>query len=276
MNGEDSRGSTLAEYVERVRAIPKLSLEDEQRIARLARRGVQWASDRLVEANLRVVTYVVKEHRGEGVNGLELIAEGNLGLVVAAQKFDPDRGTRFSTYAQHWVKAYVLDLIVRSRRLVGGGSGALSTRVYFRLKREYNRIANTIYDLEDRVRVLAESLEVSESKADEMLRQVYQPDEVLDAEFYEIGDPENSFAAQEEHVRMQVEVQNALSNLDARERYIVEQRVMSDKSVSCSDLGKQLGVSKERVWYLEKRAKAKIRRWLEDHEQPEGLVVTGA
>ena len=112
---------SLNRYIERVRAIPTLSREDEHALALEAQAGSQEAQDKLIEANLRYVVAVALQYRRYGIRLSELIAEGNLGLVTAVKKFDPHRGTRFVTYAGYWIRAFVLEAVVRSTSLVGGG-----------------------------------------------------------------------------------------------------------------------------------------------------------
>jgi len=119
------RDDPLAHYMERVRAIPTLSREAEHELALKARDGEQEAIDKLVESNLRFVIAVALQYRRYGIRISDLVAEGNLGLMMAVRKFDPDRGTRFVTYAGYWIRAYVLDLVVRSTTMVGAGSGPL-------------------------------------------------------------------------------------------------------------------------------------------------------
>ncbi|MCA9582825.1 MAG: sigma-70 family RNA polymerase sigma factor, partial [Myxococcales bacterium] len=128
--------SSLTTYIQKVRRIPKLSREEELEIALRAKAGDQKAADRLVEANLRYVISVALKYRRYGIPVDELVSEGSIGLMTAIRKFEPERGNRFVTYAGYWIRAYVLDCVVRSASMVGGGSGPFRSKIFFRLRRE--------------------------------------------------------------------------------------------------------------------------------------------
>src|SRR6185503_5902156 len=162
--------STLTAYIQRVRQIPRLDREEEHVLALAARAGDRAASDRLIEANLRFVIAVALQYRRYGIPIWELIAEGSLGLMLAVGKFDPERGTRFVTYAGYWIRAYVLDLVVRSTSMVGAGSGALRSKLFFRLRRERAQIASIEQDPERRLELLASRFGVAPEKARVMLQ----------------------------------------------------------------------------------------------------------
>src|SRR5687768_1572742 len=164
--------AALSQYMRRVRAIPRLSREDEHELALRVRSGDSSAAHALVEANLRFVVAVALQYRRYGISLWELIAEGSLGLMMAVRKFDPDRGTRFVTYAGYWIRAYVLDLVVKSTSMVGAGSGVLRSKLFFRLRRERAKVANLTNDPREHVQRLAERFEVSEEKMEEMLRRI--------------------------------------------------------------------------------------------------------
>ncbi|MDH5675716.1 MAG: sigma-70 family RNA polymerase sigma factor [Myxococcales bacterium] len=274
-----SDDSTLSEYIQRVRAIPRLSREDELEAARRAQAGDQQAADRLVESNLRYAVAVALQYRRYGIPIWELIAEGSLGLTLAVNKFDPDRGTRFVTYAGYWIRAYILDLVVRSARLVGAGSGVLRSKLYFRLRRERAQVASHESDPERSVAILAERFGVSETKMRGMLLQLDAKDvslnvtlrsdgelTMLDLLADEGADQEHELVQLEQQTQTQSDVRQALTHLDRRERYIVEQRIMGDEGLSLAELGRRLGVSRERARQLEARAKRKLRRQLEAGE----------
>lgn len=268
--------AVLGQYLQRIRAIPRLSREEEHDLALKARAGNLEASHQLVEANLRFVAAVALQYRRYGIPIWELIAEGSLGLMMAVGKFDPERGTRFVTYAGYWIRAYVLDLVVKSTSMVGAGSGALRSKLFFRLRRERAQIANTEQDPERRIELLAERFNIDVERARAMLNQLDARDISLDTTVRPDSsqtmletlrdddlDQETDLLAHERSERLRTGLSGALDTLDGRERYIVEQRLMSDEELSLAELGRRLGVSRERARQLEARAKKKLRKELQ-------------
>lgn len=269
----------LSRYIERVRSIPPLSREDEHDLAIRAIAGDREAMDQLVEANLRFVVAVALQYRRYGLRLGDLIAEGNLGLMIAAQKFDPDRGTRFVTYAGYWIRALILDLVVRSSTMVGAGSGPLRSKLFFRLRRERARVANLAGDTTERNAMMAERFDTTPEKMAEMLRRLDARDVSLDTTIYpdsgvtmvetlEGGelDQETALSESERDHEIKEKLASALGQLDKRERFIVEQRYMGDEEVSLAAIGRKLGVSRERARQLEARAKLKLKQRLEGLE----------
>jgi RNA polymerase sigma-32 factor len=267
--------SALAEYISRVRSIPRLSREAEHELALAARQGDTDAAHRLVEANLRFVVAVALQYRRYGIPISELVAEGSLGLILAVRKFDPERGTRFVTYAGYWIRAYVLDLVVKSASLVGGGSGALRSKLFFRLRRERARVANQEQDQTRIVEELAERFHVDTERMSRMLRQIDARDVSLDVSTHadsaltmldtlqdEGASQEEELLATEQKAGLNDRLGVALGSLDRRERYIVEQRIMGEDEMSLAELGRRLGVSRERARQIEARAKRKLRKRL--------------
>ncbi len=264
-------------YIERVRRIPLLDREAEHEIALKAAAGDLDAIQALVRANLRFVVAIALSYRRYGIRVSELIAEGNLGLMIAARKFDPHRGTRFVTYAGYWVRALILELIVRSSTMVGAGSGPLRSKLFFRLRRERARVGNLSLDPSERTAMLAERFETTPEKMEDMLRRLDARDVSLDAPVMadsavamvetleDDGEsPETHAATFESEGRVRSRLASALSRLDRRERYIVEQRYMGEEEVSLAEIGRELGVSRERARQLEARAKQKLREQLDD------------
>jgi len=265
----------LAEYISRVRNIPRLSREVEHDLALAARAGDPDAAHKLIEANLRFVVAVALQYRRYGIPISELIAEGSLGLILAVRKFDPERGTRFVTYAGYWIRAYVLDLVVKSASMVGGGSGALRSKLYFRLRRERARVSNHEQDQTRVVETLAQQFHVDTERMSRMLRQIDARDVSLDMTAHadssmtmldtlqdEGASQEEELMASEQQHGLNDRLGSALGALDRRERYIVEQRIMGDDEMSLAELGRRLGVSRERARQIEARAKRKLRKRL--------------
>ena len=269
--------ASLDRYIQQVRAIPKLSREDEHQLALRAREGDQDAADRLVEANLRYVIAIGLQYRRYGVTLGDLIAEGSVGLVTAVRKFDPHRGTRFVTYAGYWIRAFVLEAVVRSSTMIGAGSGPFRSKLFFRLRRERARLSNLIADPEELIATLAAEFDTTSEKMTELLRRLDQREISLDAPAYHDSDstlvetlpgaaePQDVIVArQRRQSGIELRLEGALSVLDDRERLIVEKRILSDDSASLASLGRELGVSRERARQLEARAKKKLAEELKD------------
>jgi RNA polymerase sigma-32 factor len=269
--------ASLDRYIQQVRAIPKLSREEEHELAIRARDGDQDAADRLVEANLRYVIAIGLQYRRYGVTLGDLIAEGSVGLVTAVRKFDPHRGTRFVTYAGYWIRAFVLEAVVRSSTMIGAGSGPFRSKLFFRLRRERARLSNLIADPEELIAKLASDFDTSPEKMAELLRRLDQREISLDGPAYHDSDAtlvemlpgtsEPQDAVVERRRRqsgIELRLEGALSVLDDRERLIVEKRILSDDSASLASLGRELGVSRERARQLEARAKKKLAEELKD------------
>ena len=269
--------ASLDRYIQQVRAIPKLSREAEHELALRAGEGDQAATDRLVEANLRYVVAIALQYRRYGVTLGDLIAEGSVGLVTAVRKFDPHRGTRFVTYAGYWIRAFVLEAVVRSSTMIGAGSGPFRSKLFFRLRRERARLSNVIADPEELIATLASDFDTTPAKMTELLRRLDQREISLDAPAYHDSDstlvemlpstaePQDQAVARERRQSgIQLRLAGALSVLDDRERLIVEKRILSDDSASLASLGRELGVSRERARQLEARAKKKLAEELRD------------
>jgi RNA polymerase sigma-32 factor len=269
--------ASLDRYIQQVRAIPKLSREEEHELALRVAEGDQEASDRLVEANLRYVVAIALQYRRYGVKLGDLIAEGSVGLVTAVRKFDPYRGTRFVTYAGYWIRAFVLEAVVRSSTMIGAGSGPFRSKLFFRLRRERARLSNLIADADELTERLAQEFETTPEKMTELLRRLDQREISLDAPAFQDSEatlvdmlpahtePQDSVVArQRRQSGIHDRLEGALSVLDERERLIVEKRILSDESASLASLGRELGVSRERARQLEARAKKKLADELSD------------
>jgi RNA polymerase sigma-32 factor len=274
--------SPLSRYIASIKDIPELSRTDETELAtRWIEQGDREAAAQLVNANLRYVVAIALSYRRYGLPLAELVAEGNFGIVHAIRKFDPTRGTRFVTYAAYWIRAYILNFVIRSWSLVGVGSGPLRSKLFFRLRRERARIASLVGEGEAGAEMLAQRFGAPAEKILSMARRLEARDVSLDTRVFDDGtttlvdtleasgqSQEESFAANEEQAELKERLQAAVQTLDSRERYIVEARMMADEEdeLSLAEIGRRLGVSRERARQLESRVKKKLRAQLASNE----------
>jgi RNA polymerase sigma-32 factor len=268
---------SIAAYLSEVGRHPLLTADEEQALARAYRdTGDKRAAHTLVTANLRFVVKVASGYRAYGLRLPDLIQEGNLGLMKAVQKFDPDQGVRLVSYAAWWIRAYIQAYVLHSWSVVKLGTTQAQRRLFFalgRTRRELSRAGvGADDDLDDRV---ARRLRVSPDDVREATRRMELRDQSLDAPAPggglsavdrmasgdDLQDERLSCARESDRVRRGVN--DALATLDDRERTIVEQRFMADDSASLQDLGNRLGFSRERARQLEMRARRKLRTALE-------------
>ena len=267
--------SHLSRYITQVHELPLLSREHETELCRRwYAEGDEAAKAELLHAHLRYVVAIALKYQRYGLPLADLIAEGNFGVVHALGKFEPERGNRFVTYAAYWIRAYVLNYIIRSWSLVGVGSGALRSKMFFKLRRERVRILNLVGEGEAADELLANRLELPKEQVVSMLRRLEARDVSLDAKLYDDsrstlidtlvapGDNQEDYVASTERSQaIGGVVKEALGRLDTRERYIVENRLMAEveDELSLAEIGRRLGVSRERARQLEARAKRKLR-----------------
>lgn len=265
----------LSRYISAAHRFPKLSREEEVDLAlRWIEKGDEAAADQLIRAHLRYVVAIAVKYRRYGVPLSELVAEGNFGLIHALRKFEPRRGNRFVTYAAYWIRAYVLGYVIRSWSLVGVGSGALRSKLFFKLRRERQRLLNLVGDSTLADEALAKQFGVSPDQIAAMMRRLDSRDLSLDARVFDDAsttildtlmapdDPQDwGLAADQARGEAKVAVRRAVQDLDPRERFIVEKRIMADAEdeLSLAEIGRRLGVSRERARQLEERAKKKLR-----------------
>ena len=272
--------STLEQYLREINRVALLTVEDEQRLAREFRdHGSTRAAHRLVEGNLRFVVKVAFEYRSYGLPMPDLIQEGNIGLMKGVQKFDPDRNIRLISYAVWWIRAYIQGHVLKSWSLVKIGTTQAQRKLFFslaRTRREIERLSPGAYlgEQRDGVDLVAKRLKVKSSDVISMQQRLEGRDFSLDAP---IGDgtsthveslPSGAEPQDEELARFEEDalvarrIAKAMGGLDARERHIIEVRIMGDERTTLRQLGKQFGFSRERARQLERRGFEKLRREL--------------
>jgi RNA polymerase sigma-32 factor len=254
----------LGRYLASIERYPRLERELELELARRHHAGDSAASELLVGAHLRDVVAIARGYLGYGHALAELVGEGNLGLVIALERFEPDRGLRFMTYAGYWVRAEILEFVMSSWSVVGVGKSSLATRLFFGLAREQARLSAHGYDTSDMREALAASFGCSPDHIDRMQqrlggRDLDDADQVA-ASPWSAVDPESELLAAERRLQSQHELDSALAALDPRERTVIELRVLAERRPSLVEIGRQLGISRERVRQIEARARAKLAR----------------
>lgn len=266
--------STLAAYRCAISRYQSLDKATELELAwRYRRDGDIAAAHALVESHLQFVVKVASQFRGYGMQLADLVEEGNLGLLEAVRRFEPSRNLRFKTYAIYWIRAFVVEHLLREWSIVGGGSGALVSRTFFRLRRERARLESLLGEHDSTIdAALAKRFHTSEDAIRTMTQRVGSRDTSLDASpggegpslldllSDPMSDPEDQTATAQRNAFVRSVVDDALESFDSRERLIVRTRLLADDDeVSLADLGRRLGVSRERVRQLEERTKSKLK-----------------
>jgi len=271
--GPDSEGFQI--YTDRIRQIRHLDRLEELELARRYVAGNSAAGDRLVESQLQTVVHLARRYRGYGIPVSDLVGEGNVGLLEALRRFDPERGLRFVTYARYWIRAYILAHVLRQWSLVDIGASALSSKLFFRLQAERERLSTELgADDPSILPRLAESFGTTEERIRHTLARLRFRDASLDAP---IGDggaatyldmvrepspgPDAATDSHETSERVRLAVQRAIPRLDPRERLILEKRLLveSEDAETLADLGRRLGVTRERVRQIQVGLVAKLR-----------------
>lgn len=282
---EAEKDVATSRFISSARAEDALSREEEVELARRFKAtGDAKAAEKLVRANLKYVVAIALSYRRYGLRLADLVSEGNLGLMMALGKFDPERGVRFVTYAAYWSRAYILNYVIKSWSMVGGGSGPLRSKMFFKLRRERAMVSNLLGEGDEQksMELLAERIGQSVEKTKELTRRLEARDVSLDVQQHEEGrttlldglqdgrpTQEERYMEEERRDALRGALAEAVAQLDERERFIVEQRLMADEETSLAEIGRQLGVSRERARQLEARAKAKLKKQL--GELAEGL-----
>jgi len=266
----------LTRYLEEIRRFPMLEPQEEFMLAKRWREhGDRDAAHKLVTSHLRLVAKIAMGYRGYGLPISEVISEGNVGLMQAVKRFEPDKGFRLATYAMWWIKASIQEYILRSWSLVKMGTTANQKKLFFNLRKAKSKIsALQEGDLRpDQVQTIAKRLGVTEQDVVDMNRRL-GGDASLNAPIREDGDSgewqdwladdsesqETVMAEHEELDNRRKALSSALSVLNDRERRIFEARRLADDPVTLEELAEEFGVSRERVRQIEVRAFEKVQK----------------
>jgi len=266
----------LSRYLQEIRKFPMLGPDEEYTLAKNYRDAHDLeAAHRLVTSHLRLVAKIAMGYRGYGLPMGELISEGNVGMMQAVKRFDPDRGFRLATYAMWWIRAAIQEYILHSWSLVKMGTTAAQKKLFFNLRKLKGQMqAIEEGDLSpENVRKIAEELDVSEADVISMNRRLASPDHSLNAPVRTDGegewqdwlvddkdDQETELAEREEMGNRRELLVSAMKGLNERERHILTERRLRDNPVTLEDLSQQYGISRERVRQIEVRAFEKLQK----------------
>lgn len=252
------------------KSAPQLDRDLEATLIERWQAGDAQARDTLVRCHQRYVVALALKYRHYGVPVSELVAEGNVGVVLALARFQPERGVRFGTYAAHWVKAQMLACVVKSGRAVSGSDGPLRSQLFFKLRRERARVFNLLGPGDAADRELATRLGLSLERVQRMNQRLDARDVAVDEHLAAPQDQERELFEQQLGQSLGNAVQRALADLDPRERGIIEQRYLHDGEPqrSLAEIARRLRISRERVRQLEQRAITKLRRRLGSTTDP--------
>src|SRR6266568_2377910 len=261
--------SGLTRYLEEIRRFPMLERREEHVLAKRWRaHGDREAAHHLVTSHLRLVAKIAMGYRGYGLPISEVISEGNVGLMQAVKRFEPEKGFRLATYAMWWIKAAIQEYILRSWSLVKMGTTANQKKLFFNLRKAKSRIsALEEGDLRpDQVKLIAKRLGVTEQDVVDMNRRL-GGDVSLNSPIREDGDSGewqdwlvDDSASQESRLAESEESDNRRKALGERERRIFEARRLADEPITLEDLADEFGVSRERVRQIEVRAFEKVQK----------------
>lgn len=268
----------LSRYTAELAKHPPISREEEHALAvRFREAGDLDAAQRLVLSNLRLVVKIAMEYRRAWTQVLDLIQEGNVGLVQAVERFDPYAGTKLSTYAAYWIRAYVLKYLLDNIRMVRLGTTRAQRKLFFRLNKEKRALESEGFQVEPKL--IAERLDVSEADVLEMEQRLAQSDLSMSAPARRdeeggatFGDFVRSEGASAEELVGDAELRQVFleqvtafaATLDEREQQIVEQRILADEPRTLAEIGEDLGVTRERVRQIEAKIIERMREYLRE------------
>jgi RNA polymerase sigma-32 factor len=282
--------SNLSRYLQEIRTFPMLEPDQEYMLAKRWREHNDTeAAHQLVTSHLRLVAKIAMGYRGYGLPVSELISEGNVGMMQAVKRFEPDRGFRLATYAMWWIRAAIQEYILHSWSLVKMGTTAAQKKLFFNLRKLKGQLqAIEEGDLSpENVKKIATDLNVTEEDVVNMNRRLAAPDHSLNAPLKIDGDGEWQdwlvdesdsqeivLAEQQELSKRRKLLSHAMRSLNARERHILTERRLKDEPTTLEDLSKEYGISRERVRQIEVRAFEKLQRAIKAQAMEQRLGTT--
>jgi RNA polymerase sigma-32 factor len=259
-------------YIAEINRFPILAPDEEFRLAvRFKKFNDMEAAEKLVTSNLRFVVKIAHEYKNYGVKLIDLIQEGNIGLMHAVKKFDPYRGYRLISYAVWWIRAYIQNFIMKSWSIVKIGTTQAQRKLFFKLNQAKKEL-QTLSEKNPEFSEIAQLLNVKEHEIEEMDQRISGRDVSLDASINDEGEStfvdqlvddgqsqEEDLIRKEEASLVQKNIAGALGRLSEREIYIVQHRTMSDEPVTLQEIGDKFHITRERARQIEQEALRKLR-----------------
>ena len=277
----------LSAYLEQIKKFPMLDAEEEYMLAKNWKTtGNIKSAEKLVTSHLRLVAKIAMRYKGYGLPMNEIISEGNVGLMQAVKKFEPEKGFRLATYAMWWIKASIQEYILRSWSLVKIGTTTAQKKLFFNLKKLKNQIApKNEGDLKkDEVEKIANTLNVSEDEVISMNRRLSGKEQSLNAPIGEDGDEwqdwvvdkemdqELKIAHQEELDQRKDLLQDSIKILNDREKEILYARRLNENPSTLEDLSKKFKISRERIRQIENKAFEKLQKHMLNSAKSKNLL----
>ncbi len=279
---------SLSLYLAQIKKFPMLDAEEEYMLAKNWReRGNLKSAHKLVTSHLRLVAKIAMGYRGYGLPVNELISEGNIGLMQAVKKFDPDKGFRLATYAMWWIKAAIQEYVLRSWSLVKMGTTTAQKKLFFNLKKIKNQIApNQVGDLRnEQVKEISKRLDVDSEEVINMNRRMMSQEKSLNDPIKagekeewqdwlvdDSLDQELLISQKQEYEDKKELLYNSMSILNDREKAIIEERRLSENPKTLEDLSKKYKISRERIRQIETKAFEKLQKSMINSSKSKNLI----
>ena len=265
--------NSLETYLVQINQFPLLTQEEEFKLAvRYRKHNDIEAAQKLITSNLRFVVKIAFEYKSYRVKLLDLIQEGNIGLMMAVKKFNPYKGYRFISYAIWWIRAYIQNFIIKTWSLVKIGTTQAQKKLFYKIGKIRKALESNGED-EKKYELLARDLDVTKEDIIEMEQRMAARDLSLDAPFdegqelthldllkEESPNQEEAFSQEEEKKVREREVQHAMKRLNEKEVYVIKNRIMSDEPLTLQQIGDHLKLSRERVRQIESEALKKLKK----------------